>query len=164
MTPRELLTTFGLVALLLLAFRVFDEVRDLIQGVAQLVVPGLVAFFVARAFWRWWSAQPPTIAAVGAWLGLGVALVGWLNVALATWVAGLNQGNYALIVIVPLAWMLGLAVSMAGLLAAGLGVAVTITGASHAMPARGWVVAAGLAAVILNLTPILRLISIFSGH
>ena len=164
MTPREVLIVVGAFLLISVGHTYVEGGgHRVIDWMLRLLVVGSIAYFVGRGFWRWWSQQPPTIAGMGALGGLGVAVVGWLNVGVATWVTGINEGNYALILIGPLAMLLGLAVSIAGLLAAGLGAAVVMTALRHPIPARFWIVCAGIATVILNLMPIVRLVQIFEN-
>ena len=161
---REVLLVIGAFMLVMFAHVVVEGgAHKVIDRTLGLILFGSIAYFVGRAFWRWWKQQPPSIAGMGALAGLGVGVVGWLNVGLATWVVGIDEGNYALILIAPLAMLIGLAVSIAGLLAAGMGVAVVMTAVRHQVSGRIWIVCAGIATVILNLTPIVRLVQIFEN-
>ena len=137
--------------------------RRIANTIALLYIPGSIGFFVARALWRWWRTQPHGTAGVGALAALGMSVIGWANVALATAVRGINEGNYALIIIAPLAMMVGLLVSLGNLFAAGLGVASSVTALQSQGRRSGWIVAAGFASVVLNLTAIYRTFRIYEN-
>jgi hypothetical protein len=161
LTLRELVFVALFIVIGMFAVAVFDEWRGPLQTIYRILVAGIIAFFVGRVFWRWWKARPTTIATKGAVVALLLAVVGWLDVGLAKAVTGISEGNYALIVIVPLTMMLGAFVSLAGLFAAGLGVAVTMTGLTRTVARPAWVVSMGIASVVLNLGHIVALVHIF---
>jgi len=161
LTLRELVFVALFIVIGMFAVAVFDEWRGPLQTIYRILVAGIIVFFVGRVFWRWWKARPTTIATKGAVVALLLAVVGWLDVGLAKAVTGISEGNYALIVIVPLTMMLGAFVSLAGLFAAGLGVAVTITGLTRTVARPAWVVSMGIASVVLNLGHIVALVQIF---
>jgi hypothetical protein len=103
----------------------------------------------------------PALSVAGGWTGLGIAALGWLNVALAIRVMHINENNYALIVIVPVMWIIGLAISFAGIFAIGIGAAVTVTGWRSGRPA---ILLGGLASVVLNICHIATLIRVYTRH
>jgi hypothetical protein len=163
-SARELALLAAVIVGGMFAVGAFDEWRGTIKVVWWLLMSGLVAFLAGRAFWSWWKAQPEAIVTMGAMLALAFALVGWLDVALARAVRGISEGNYALIIIGPLMMMLGALVSLGGLLAAALGVAVIASGLRR--PAgRGTLLAiAGLAAVGLNFGHIFLVVRVLEGR
>ena len=164
MTIGEIAFAFAVIGGLMFAFRVFDEARSVLQPLSQIALPSLIVFFVGRGLWRWLRTKEPGVVRVGAWAGLVVAVIGWANVALAARVAGVSEGNYALIIVVPILWMVGLFLSVAGVLAAGLGVFVTAAALRGAISNRGLIASAGVVSVVLNLGHIVQLFRIFSGR
>lgn len=153
---------FAVTILLNCAVAFFDEARKPFQLATQVFVPAFVIYIVTRVFWSWWRRQPPAMVSLGAWAALAVAVASWLDVALAHGVKSINEGNYGLIVIAPLAMMIGLAVSLAGLAATGLGVIVAITAITREVPKRALLLVAGIAAAVLNVAAIFQVIRIYS--
>ena len=94
-------------------------------------------------------------------LSFAVALAGWLVVSIARFVTHMSEGNYALIIIVPLTMMLGALSALAGLLAAGLGLAIAVTPLARPVPRPALLVAGGLACFLLNISHIVALIAAF---
>jgi hypothetical protein len=160
--PRDLVIGFALTILLNYAVAFFDEARKPLQLATQVFVPAFGIYIVTRVFWSWWRRQPPAMLSLGAWLALGVAVVSWLDVALAHGVKSINEGNYGLIVIGPAAMLIGLLVSLAGLAATGLGVIVAITALTRDVPKRGLLVVVGITAAMLNVAAIFQVIRIYS--
>lgn len=160
--PRDLVIGFAVTILLNYAVAFFDEIRKPLQLLTQVFVPAFVLYIVSRVFWSWWRRQPPAFVSVGAWAALAVAVVSWLDVALAHGVRSINEGNYGLIIIGPAAMLIGLLVSLAGLAATGLGVIVTITALTRDVPNRAMLVVMSVAAAILNVAAIFQVIRIYS--
>lgn len=75
----------------------------------------------------------------------------------------MSAENYGLIVIAPLTMMLGAIVSLAGLAAAGVGAAATVTALTRSVPRSSVVAVVGIASVVLNLAHIVILGKILMG-
>ncbi len=162
-TLREALIVAAILVFGQVAFGFFDEARDVLQAIYRPLIPVLVLYFAGRAFWRWWREQPPAIAGTGAKVAFLVAIAGWLDLLLARGVAHMSAENYGLIVIAPLTMMLGAIVSLAGLAAAGVGAAATVTALTRSVPRSSVVAVVGIASVVLNLAHIVILGKILMG-
>ncbi len=158
---REALVALAIVAALFAAFRVFDEAREPLKAVTRLVVPALVLFFGGRWLWRWLRSRPDLASRLGVTFALLAALAGWLDVAFVSGVRGLSQGNFALIVLGPLALLTSLLAALAGVAGAIAGGAAARTAFRHAVPRRALVAAGGIAGLVLNAAHVVRLAQVW---
>jgi hypothetical protein len=124
------------------------DLRELVSLLAVVTV----AFFAVRMGWRWWKGQGPEIASVALLGALGMASAGWLLVALVHALSRVSSENFGMIIVWPIMFMLGIAVTCGGLTAAAVGIAAIITALTRSPARRGLIVAGGAVAVVLNLT------------
>ena len=160
MSLRELLTV-GLVFMALsLAFTVFEEIRNLLGRMIQLLVVGSILYFGSRGTWRWSASWSPAFAGLLLWKGLNAALGGWFAVAASLWVRSLSSENYALIILAPMSMLLALIFAIAGLGSAAVSSCIALRGSRTPTTPRA-MVAAGIAIAILNLGQIITQTWIF---
>ena len=164
MTLREVVLVVGTLLAGQFAIGAFEEWRAPLQWLSRVVCVAFMVFYPGRAFWRWWRGVSQATVGGGVWVALAFAGVSWIDLALARGVAGMSEGNYALIIIGPLMMLLGAFVSLGGIVAAGLATGAFIRAVRRSMPKRAWIIAGAIVAVVLNLTPIVLLVKTFEGH
>jgi hypothetical protein len=120
----------------------------------------LVAFVLGRAAWLWWKRHAAEIARVGLLGAFGFALAGWLTVALIERLSHVSSENFIWILMWPAMLAMGFAAAAIGVGGVCLGAVVALSARAEVNPRRMLLIAGGLAAVLLNLWHILRLVQL----
>jgi len=161
-TGRKLATALVILGLLLLANRLLDELRGPLQLITRLFIVAMVLYFSGIAFWHWWQKRSTaSLLKRGSIAALVIAVVGWADIALISAVYRISGENYALIIIAPLAMLASAVASLAGLIAAFIGGAILVTAMKNDIEHRSLYVLIGMAAIVLNLAHIIRLLRIY---
>jgi hypothetical protein len=148
----------------LVVLSVLTGSRGALRELVTLFALVTLAFFAARAGWRWWKRQPRQIASKGLVGALGMVGVGWLLVAFVHACSRVSSENFGMIVVWPIVFLMGIAVTCGGLLAALVGVWVILTAATRAPEHRLPIIVGGGAAVVLNLSHVYVLVRLlFTG-
>ena len=132
--------------------------RGTLDELVGLLATIALVFFVVRGSWRWWNRQPVGIASLGLVGALAMVPAGWLLVGIVHACSRVSSENFGMIIVWPIVFLLGIAVTVGGLVAAIVGVGVIVTAATKAPKHGGLVVAGGVAAVVLNLAHIYALV------